>query len=198
MSVTQVTGQGACCGSTRGATGCIGVAIPVPAPLGDQLQRRRAASGDPLAWSVPTHVTLVPPVVVGEGALPRVHDHLARAASSCAPFEIRLRGTDTFRPVSPVVFVRLAAGAREVARLEEHVRCGVLDSRRRFPFHPHVTLAQEVDDAALDRAHAELADFEAAFTVERFTLYRHDADGVWRVVEEYQLGQDAPARGSRA
>ena len=179
---------GAAAGAREHPPGRIGVAIPVPAPLGELLQRRRAESGDPLAWTVPTHVTLVPPVVVADEHLPQVHEHLAGVASCSAPFAIRLQGTGTFRPVSPVVFVRLAAGAAEVSRIEERVRAGVLAGERRFPFHPHVTLAQDVGDDALDRAVAALAHFEADFAVDRFLLYRHDADGVWRPETEYALG----------
>jgi len=169
-------------------TGRIGVAIPLPGRLGETLQQRRAAAGDPLGETVPAHVTLVPPLEVEDHALPLVQAHLARVAADVRPFGIRLVGTGTFRPVSPVVYVRLAAGAEQVSALEEQVRTGVLGGERRFPFHPHVTLAQGVDDAALDRAADDLADFEAAFTVSGFVLYRHAEDGVWRAVAEYPLG----------
>ncbi len=168
--------------------GRIGVAIPVPSPTGELLQRCRADSGDVLAWSVPTHVTLVPPVAVADEHLPQVDAHLARVASCTRPFRIRLRGTGTFRPVSPVAYVRLVAGAAEVSRIEHHLRHGPLAGERRFPFHPHVTLAQGVGDEALDRAVAALAGFEAAFPVEGYLLYRHDGDGVWRAEAEYRLG----------
>ena len=33
----------------------------------------------------------------------------------------------------------------------------------RFPYHPHVTVAHHLADAQLDRAFAELADFECEF-----------------------------------
>ena len=166
----------------------IGIAIPVPDPLGELLQRRRAESGDRLAWSVPTHVTLVPPVVVAEAHLPEVDAHLAGVAAGTEPFAIRLHGTGTFRPVSPVVYVRLTAGGAQVAGLEERVRSGVLGSPRRFPFHPHVTLAQDLADEALDAAEQALSGFEAAFDVDCLVLYRHDGDGVWRPVADYALG----------
>lgn len=171
-----------------GPPGRIGVAIPVPPPLGDLLQRRRAESGDRLAWSVPTHVTLVPPVVVADEHLPEVGAHLADVAASAEPFAIRLHGTGTFRPVSPVVYVRLAAGGAQVAGLEERVRRGPLGSPRRFPFHPHVTLAQDLGDEALDAAEQALSGFDAGFDVDCLVLYRHDGDGVWRPVAEYSLG----------
>src|ERR1051325_5287107 len=42
----------------------IGVAIPIPDPYGPELQRWRESFGDPLATSIPTHVTLLPPTPV--------------------------------------------------------------------------------------------------------------------------------------
>jgi 2'-5' RNA ligase len=99
-----------------------------------------------------------------------------------------LRGTSTFRPVSPVVYVQVADGAGQCAQLERRVRSGVLQSRRRFPYHPHVTVAHQLDDVALDRASATLCDYEAAFGVSAVQLYRHGGDGVWRPVAEFPLG----------
>ena len=39
-----------------------------------------------------------------------IEEHLANASSLNDAFRIHLRGTGTFRPVSPVVFVMLAEG----------------------------------------------------------------------------------------
>ena len=68
------------------------------------------------------------------------------------PFDIELRGTGTFRPVSPVVFVQLARGIGGCERLEQRVRPGPLTRDLPFPYHPHVTVAHDVADEALDRA----------------------------------------------
>jgi len=48
-----------------------------------------------------------------------------------------------------------------------------------FPFHPHVTVAHHLHDAALDRAYAVLATFECAFLVDSFALYVHDDAAGW-------------------
>jgi len=175
--------------AVRGGQVTIGVAIAVPAPHAEHLQRSRADFGDPLAWAVPAHVTLVPPTPVEEAELDAVRDHLRACAATVEPFAMRLRGTETFRPVSPVVYVRVADGARECAALEQQVRSGVLGSQRRFPYHPHVTVAQEVDDAALDRARATLSAYEAVFPVASMELYLHGGDGVWRPCAEFPLGR---------
>lgn len=166
----------------------IGVAIPVPAPHAEELQRWRADFGDPLAWAIPTHVTLVPPTCLGVDALDDVRAHLAACAARVPPFQMTLCGTGSFRPVSPVVFVQVEDGAGECAALESQVRSGVLGGDRRFPFHPHVTVAHEVDDDALDRAAKTLSDYEATFRVSTMTMYAHGPDGVWRPALEFALG----------
>src|SRR5512142_1514068 len=47
----------------------VGVAIGIPEPWGSQLDRSRAATGDPLAPFVPAHVTLLGPTDVEPDAL---------------------------------------------------------------------------------------------------------------------------------
>jgi 2'-5' RNA ligase len=165
------------------ATVTIGVAISVPEPYGEQLERWRAHFGDPLAEAIPAHVTLLPPTEVPAAVLPDVHAHLSAVAGGQMPFQVHLRGTGTFRPVSPVVFVQLAEGVAHCEQLERSVRSGVLARELNFYYHPHVTVAHHLDAAALDRAFATLSGFQARFTVESFSLYEHGQDGVWRPVE---------------
>ena len=157
----------------------IGVAIAIPPPFGPELQRCREAFGDPMANAIPPHVTLLPPTDVSADELPVITKHLSSVAANVDPFEIHLRGTATFRPVSPVVFVALARGISNCEMMASAVRTGPLAVDLHFPYHPHVTVAHNLHDAALDRAFAELADFEAAFAVTAFGLYQHRDDGHW-------------------
>ena len=173
-----------------------GVAIPVPDPFGAQLQSHRASFGDPLAGAIPAHITLLPPT-----QLPATQDvgaHLAAAAASAGPFTIHLRGTDTFRPVSPVVFVPLVEGAGDCERLERQVRRGPLRRELAFPYHPHVTVAHHLPDERLDEAFGSLADFECTFQAREILLYEHGADGVWRPQQRYPLTASANGAAPRA
>lgn len=170
----------------------IGVAIPIPDPWGAQLQRYRESLGDPLACAIPAHVTLLPPTEVREDAMTRVDEHLRTVARARQPFVMRLRGTATFRPVSPVVFVQLARGIGECERIEAAVRSGPLARDIAFNYHPHVTVAHHLPDPVLDRAFEELSDFDASFEVWGFSLYEHGPDAVWRPQRDYVLGQAAP------
>ena len=138
----------------------IGVAIAVPEPWGEQLRAYRATLGDTTAHGIPTHVTLMPPTQVDPDDVPLIKEHLADASSRSEAFRIHLRGTGTFRPVSPVVFVMLAEGIAGCEQLAASVRQGPLAVDLRFPYHPHVTVAHhhvEIDLAVggVGAVHAE-------------------------------------------
>lgn len=164
----------------------IGVAIAVPEPWAGELQRHRASFGDPMAEAIPAHVTLVPPTVVS-GGLDAIEDHLREVAGSTATFRLRLRGTATFRPTSPVVFIALAEGISACEMLAAAIRRGPLTQDLAFAYHPHVTVAHDIDDTALDLAYETLADYTCTFDVSAFHLYVHGRDGVWRAGQTFHL-----------
>lgn len=170
----------------------IGVAIAIPEPYGGELQEWRERFGDPLARSIPTHITLLPPTEVEGEALPWIEEHLRLVAEDERPFTILLRGTGTFQPMSPVVFVALAEGISRCERVERMVRRGPLDRELHFPYHPHVTVAHDLPDDTLRRAFKELAGYEARFSVWGFSLYEHGLDGVWRPQRDFPFGVSLP------
>jgi 2'-5' RNA ligase len=167
----------------------IGVAIDIPEPWGSALTRRRAAAGDPQAAYTPAHVTLLGPTEVPTEALPLVEKHLEAVASAHRPFPIQLRGTGTFRPVTEVVFVTVAQGISECELLAGAIAAAEGVHRdARFPYHPHVTVAQDVPSAELDAVFEDLATFTARFEVRSFTLFSHGGEGPWRPRRDFPLG----------
>jgi 2'-5' RNA ligase len=167
----------------------IGIAIDVPEPWGGQLTRRRAEAGDPQAAYVPAHVTLLGPTEIDAADLKAIQRCLDAIAAGYPPFTLLLRGTGTFRPITEVVFVAVAAGISECEQLNAAIH-GIAGIERasRFPYHPHVTVAQDVPPARLDAAFHDLAGFEARFPVDGFTLFEHGADLRWRPERDYVLG----------
>ncbi|MFJ2576408.1 2'-5' RNA ligase family protein [Kitasatospora aureofaciens] len=165
----------------------IGVSVSVPDPYGTAIQDARAGHGDPLARSIPTHVTLLPPTEVPADMLPKIEEHLAAVAAARRPFRMLLRGSGTFRPVSPVVFVRVEEGAQECRLLEADIRSGPLARELAFPYHPHVTVAHGLPDDVLDQAYEQMRGFRASFPVPGFGLSRFDADEVWRPWRSYHF-----------
>jgi 2'-5' RNA ligase len=170
----------------------IGVAISIPHPFGAELAAWRRSIGDPTADAVPPHITLLPPTELDAAGREAVEKHLESTADDHQPFRVHLRGTGTFRPVSPVVFVALARGISDCEILAAAVRTGPLPVELRFPYHPHVTVAQALPDPLMDEAYSALADYEADFLVDTFGLYAHGLDGVWRKDRTFALGSGAP------
>ncbi len=165
----------------------IGVSLAVPDPWGAELQRYRTELGDADAALIPTHITLLPPIDVDDELLPAIDDHLAQAAATCPPFLVQLRGTGTFRPVSPVVFLNVVQGISRCEVLAGAVRRGPLAIEAQFPYHPHVTVAHHLDEALLDRAFEELAGYDLEFEASGFVLYHHDDETGWVPQQEHRL-----------
>lgn len=166
----------------------IGVAIGIPEPYNRELQGWRDRLGDPNAKRIVPHVTLLPPTEVASDALPDIEEHLRRVAAEEEAFTIQLRGSATFLPVSPVVFVPLVQGIAGCERLEAKVRSGPLRRELRFPYHPHVTVAHDLPEDALDRAFGAIAGYEASFVVRGFSLFEQDHDATWRPQRDFVFG----------
>jgi 2'-5' RNA ligase len=177
--------------------GLIGVSISLPEPWRGHLTAWRAKAGDPLADLVVPHVTLLGPTAVADEDRPEIHAHLSRVAAAHRPFDMELRGTGTFQPVSPVVFVAIAEGISACEQLEAAVRAGPLHRELRFPYHPHITVAQEVTAEQLNVAYMGLADFVARFKVDSFAAFEQDGAGHWHPLHRYRLGKPVPRARAR-
>ena len=164
-----------------------GVAIAIPEPWAAELSRVRSVVGDPMSDMIPPHVTLLPPTAVAEADLAGFVDHLEEVAASQPPFAMVLSGTASFRPISPVVFVQVSEGISSCERLEAAVRSGPVERDLDFNYHPHVTIAHHLPDAALDEAATLAAGFRASFEVTAFELFAQGADEVWRPQREFRL-----------
>ena len=165
----------------------IGVSIPIPSPHGEFLQERRAAFGDTSAWQIPAHITLLPPTEIDDGTYAAFREHCAKVAATHLAFDVFLRGTGTFRPVSDVVYIQVARGVSACEGLEADLRSGPVNRELDFNYHPHVTVAHNVPTADLDRAFEELAGYAVHFRATSYHLYELGTDGVWRPVHEFEL-----------
>jgi len=171
--------------AAAGSGHTLGVVVEIPPPYGPALDAARAGlTPDPA--DMPAHVTILAPVDVDDDVLDHVIRHLADVADRTPPFRLTLRGTGTFRPVSPVVFVAVSEGASACEQLERDVRSGDLAVDVRFPYHPHVTIAHDMEDAVLDRVIEELSGFRASMTIGSMGLHEF-VDGSWRLVREFDF-----------
>ena len=144
---------------------------------------------------MPAHVTLLGPTEVDAGAdiAAKVEEHLAAVAAGAPSVPVHLRGTGTFRPVTRWCSWRWRPASASASGWPPTSGPGRSHRELRFPYHPHVTVAQDVPTAALDAVFEELAGFEARFPVDGFTLFEHGADGRWHPQRRFRLAAlDAP------
>lgn len=171
----------------------IGVALPIPEPFLGELGAYRERFGDPLAHAIVAHITLVPPTEVADvPRLGQILAHLGEQAAALEPFRVVLAGAGTFRPVSQVVFVPVEQGEERIVQAEAAIRRGPLDRSLNFPYHPHVTVAHDLDEPWLDQAFATMQPYRASFEADRLALFVRRGDGVWRMAVEFPLGEPAP------
>ncbi len=169
-------------------TATVGVSIAIPEPFGEALRDKRRSFGDELADRIPSHITLAPPLLVEPGEIESFADDLRELAEVYQPFTVSLLGTGTFRPISPVVFVAISEGIAPIETLAEGVRKAIGAPVPEFPFHPHVTVAHNLSDEALDVALEDLRDFRASFVVDAIHLYVDDAERGWVPTHRFGLG----------
>ena len=170
----------------------ISVVAYLPGELGrfvDELRRRlnpRFA-----AWLA--HVTILPPRPLSATA----EEMLAQIREKCLgvdPFEVSLDGVLTFWPANGVVYLSFAAGLGRIRELHERLNCGCLERVETYPYVPHVTLAQELDEAGtqavLREAAQEWARYkgEPSFRVDSLSLVRQEADKRWIDLAPIPLG----------
>jgi 8-oxo-dGTP pyrophosphatase MutT (NUDIX family)/2'-5' RNA ligase len=175
----------------------LGVIARLPEPLGIHVQAWRRALGDPAAERVVPHLTLVPPQTVAERDLGRAAALVERAAAEAVPFLVELDGAATFLPASPAAYLAVREGGPALAALEAALQAPPLD-RRTHPFHPHVTLVQDLPPDRIEFAARELAGFRAAFPVRELALMREERDPrrsrVWRPLSTATVGASTAIR----
>jgi 8-oxo-dGTP pyrophosphatase MutT (NUDIX family)/2'-5' RNA ligase len=163
------------------------VVVPLPEPVGTYVQAWRRALCEPTRERIVPHVTLAPPQSVPEEQVPAAVALVDRAAAAGVPGVVTLQGAATFLPDSPVTYLVVAEGGPALAALEGGLRAEPL-SRRTHPFHPHVTVAQELPPADLEAAAADLADFHAAFQLGEIALMVQGGDRAWRPLHTAAVG----------
>src|SRR6185437_13448775 len=96
------------------------------------------------------HVTILPPRPLYEELKDTVQK-IAENIKGSAPFRIDLGEIEIFES-SRVIYLGLVRGVNELRRLYTALNCGCIQYTENFPYHPHITIAQNILPADLARA----------------------------------------------
>jgi len=165
----------------------------IPDPLAGFLDRLRldlTPNCNPRA-----HVTVLPPrPIANDSDLKNLTRHLEEEGRIALPFEVVLGDIDTF-PATKVIFVNLLRGERELHALHENLNSGQLEYDGPFPYHPHITVAQDFNAAQAEeftqaaRERWQRYDGPRRFMVECLSFVQNVAPGMWVDLARIPLAQ---------
>lgn len=117
-----------------------GVVAYVSDPVGEFVQSLRQEL-HPNLPDLAAHLSLLPPRPLNGDesvALELIRDVCSRVE----PFDVSLGEVETFIPVTPTVFIRVAHGAFRMRSLHSLLSVGPLDAPEEWPYLPHLTIAK--------------------------------------------------------
>lgn len=137
------------------------VIAPVPWPASADLVRPGLAA---------PHATILGPIPATPETVAQLHRALDgdiedSITATMSAFEVTVRGTGDFRPVSPVVYAAIDRGAEQLAAIAHKLQRRLGLAKPKWPYVGHVTLGHGADDAELDRLAAEYRGVRASWTV---------------------------------
>src|SRR5437016_3371357 len=118
---------------------------------------------------LPAHLTVLPPRCLQGGELLALA-MLEEVCSQVNPFEITLGDVETFVPVTPTVFIRVAHAAYRMRELHDLLNVNGLACNEEWPYMPHLTIvkmgAEDQAQNAYRVARTRWAEFDEGRCIE--------------------------------
>ena len=143
---------------------------------------------------LPAHLTILPPRRLQGGelsALETVEDICAQAER----FEVTLGDVETFIPVTPTVFIRVAHAAYRMRELHDRLNTHALAAEEEWPYMPHLTVVKISSEELAQQAYIFARDRWAQFVgnrcvqVSELTFVREREPNCWVDLAGIPLGR---------
>src|ERR1700719_651847 len=143
---------------------------------------------------LPAHLTILPPRRLPGSELSAL-EAVEDICSKAEPFEVILADVETFLPVTPTVFIRVAHGAHRMRELHDRLNTHALASPEEWPYIPHLTVAKISSDQLAQQAYIFARDRWALFAGSRhvplsgLTFVREEEQDRWVDLAGITLGR---------
>lgn len=177
-------------------TGCNGAGINSFAlvsyfsgPLSDYLTRLRRELVP--NCEAKAHLTVLPPRPI-QGSKENAVRGLSQGLQEFGPVHVELGDVEMFAE-SRVVYIAVNAGHVELERMHDALNTAAVAFEEPFPYHPHITLAQDIPAESLLSVLQHARDVwnrwphSRSFLVEDLTIVQNSVDNRWFDVEEVRL-----------
>jgi len=162
----------------------------IPDPLGSFLDRLRQKL-EPNSLSPKAHVTILPPRQLPDpGMKQQAWNWLCGSLNGEPAFNISAGGIEIF-PGTHVIYLSVADGFHRLRELHHQLNADSLQFEERFPYHPHITLAQNLTQQQARELAEEASRLWAgfhgprSFSAERLTFVQETSDKRW--IDLHQL-----------
>ena len=184
-----------CCNGEGSLVNSFALVSYLPDPLAAFLDRLR---GDLVQeCHARAHVTVLPPRPL-EGPPEEAWQELKSSLQDLQPFRVELGPIEIF-PVTDVLYFSVLAGHVELKVLHQALNRGRLAFEEPFVYHPHVTLAQELDRKDVPGA-AEVAarrwqefPHSRSFVVDGLTFVQNTLANRWTDLHGIALSSGVPS-----
>ena len=169
-------------------------------PIGEFVESLRKEL-HPALPHLAAHVTLLPPRFL-QGTESEAVETMEDLCGEVEPFEVSLGEVETFIPVTPTVFIRVAHAAYRMRELHDRLNVQALACPEEWPYMPHLTIvkmgAEDQAQHAYRVARTRWAEFDESRCIEvrDLTFVREEGQNHWVDLAESPLGQRlVPASG---
>ena len=147
---------------------------------------------------LPVHVSILPPRLL-HGSEQEALATLGRLCQGIAPFEVAMDAVESFRPITPTVYLRVE-GAAPMHQLHDRLNTSALACSEQWPYIPHLTIVKLADATRLDEV------FELArqrwqgyrgprrVLLDQLTFVREGENNHWTDLAPVQLGRSLASK----
>ena len=164
----------------------------LPGKLGDFVDRLRQRF-DPALAAWLAHVTILPPRPLA-APLEESLEIIRKRCALVEPIEAAIQGVSTFWPVNGVVYLSISRGLERLVQLHDALNCEGLAHQEVHRYVPHVTIAQELDEAGTQAMLADVTrewsrqETDPSFRVASLSLVQYTAENRWVELAPISLG----------
>ena len=88
---------------------------------------------------LPAHLSILPPRQLS-GTEDQAVELIEQVCSQVTPFQVTMGDVESFIPITPTVFLRVAHAGYRMRELHDKLNTGALYSREQWPYMPHLTI----------------------------------------------------------
>lgn len=166
-----------------------GIAIFPSKPIQDKANSYRKRY-DPHYALIPPHITLKEAFQADEETIEKLILELRKIAQASEPFNIQINKFSTFAPVTNTIYFKVEP-VPQLTELYDQMHEGNFPQNAKYSFVPHITIAQQIDEAEYSDVlgTVQMQGIKFDDEVDRFQLLYQLENGSWTVYETFVLGQ---------